>query len=772
MSIKLKISLAFGLLVILSFAVGVTSALLSTRMSDMFTQYRSTARTTIAINNVEENLFSARLAALKFRVNGGQSNVAAFEARIAELKALEDELNGLANTYDFASALAEVPSLVDSYGDYFLAAAEQQAIRNDLVASLSEEERTARAALSEVLTSANDDGDSTAAVAAGRAVADTLLARLYIERFLVSNDRETLDRSLESIATARERLVVLMGELQNPQRRELTQSALDAFDVFAENANSVANVILTRNGIYADMDRVGPQFLAIAKGVLYANIDLQNELGPQGAALAQNIIKIVSIVTFSALLIGAAAAFALSRVISRPINGMTAAMSRMAEGDLDTEIIGLDDKHEIGKMAKALEVFRDNTRKAKELGEKAEQDRKEAEANRLATEEKDRAIDREQRAREERSAKENAARLDEFKRFQVAMEKAVSGAADGDFNVVVRADFDDQALNSLSDLVNTLMRDLKGSFDEVLSRMSLLSQGHLNIALSGDRKGAFHELQDSFNSTVAALSNTVGRISDSSSSVADNAKVLQSSSSEMAQRAEGTSASVEETATAIEQITASIGSVVENAEKATASTQRVEESARKGRDVAEDTRSAMDEMSKASEQIERVIGIIEEIAFQINLLALNAGVEAARAGEAGRGFSVVASEVRALAQRSQEAVQEINGVIEENIRSVQTSVDHVKRSQDSLEQIITEVSVASGQITEIAAAVSEQSVSIGEINRAIQSIDQTTQSDASSIEELNALSHILAQDAQGLGDALSAFDTKSNCPAEDQRLPA
>lgn len=759
MSIKQKISLAFGLLVVLSLAVGVISAILSTRMSDMFTEYRATARTTILTNKVKENLFNARLDALKFRVNGGASNVENFKGSVNKLRALEDELNALANRYSFARELAQVPPLLAAYSENFLAAVEQQDIRNELVATIADEGRKARAAISEVLISAYEDGDPAASFAAGRAVTDVLLARLYAERFLVTNDRVSLDESLASIARAKDLLVVLMGELQNPRRRELTQSALASFEIFAGSANQVANVILTRNGFYADMDQIGPQFLKLAKAVLDANIALQNELGPQGAVLAQNTIRIVSIVAVLALLIGVTAAFALGRVISRPINGMTNVMTRMAEGDLDTEIIGLDDKHEIGKMAKALEVFRNNTRKAKELSEQSERDRKEAEANRRAAEEKDRAIEAERHERNAREAKENAERVEEFQRFQTAMQSAVSAAADGNFDVTVAADFNDPALNGLSDVLNSLMRDLKGSFDDVLSHMSLLSEGHLNITLSGDRKGAFHELQESFNNTISSLSNTVGRISGNSNSVADNAKVLQASSSEMAQRAEGTSASVEETATAIEEITASIGSVVENAKKATASTQRVEDSARKGREVAGDTRSAIDDMSRASEQIERVIGMIEEIAFQINLLALNAGVEAARAGDAGRGFSVVASEVRALAQRSQEAVQEINGVIEENVRSVNTSVDHVKRSQDSLEQIITEVVVASSQISEIASAVNEQSVTMGEINRAIQSIDQTTQSDASSIEELNALSHVLAQDAQGLEDALSTFET-------------
>ena len=600
-------------------------------------------------------------------------------------------------------------------------------------------------------------GDRTASFTAGRATSEVMQGEFFLERFFVYNDRASLDASQEAIASAKERLVELIGKLPDQRQLDLAQKALDEFKAFGEDSVEVADIVLTRNGHYADMDRIGPEFLAVIGDVMDAFEDRQNRLGPAGAALAASTIRVVGIVAVAGILLGAVLTIGLGRVISRPIRAMTEAMSRMAEGDLETEIVGLGDKNEIGRMARALEVFRDNTLRGRELAEEAERVRTKAEQDRLAAEAQEREVEAERRAAEEAEAKANAARLAEFQAFQSAMESAVGRAAAGDFAAHMAAEYREDGLNALANLLNALLGDLKHSFDEVLDRMTLLSKGQLDISIEGDRQGAFRDLQESFNATVAALSDTVARISDNSNSVADNAKVLQSSSSEMAQRAEGTSASVEQTATAVEEISASIRNVVENAKKATDSTRRVEDSARKGREVADDTRLAMDDMTRASGQIERVIGMIEEIAFQINLLALNAGVEAARAGDAGRGFSVVASEVRALAQRSQDAVQEINGVIEENVSSVKKSVEHVKRSQDSLEQIISEVSVASTQISEIAAAVNEQSVSINEINRAIQSIDQTTQSDASSIEELNALSHVLFNDAQGLENALAVF---------------
>lgn len=772
MSIKKKISLAMGALILLLAIVGGAASVFTERLANNYAQFRAAAQTTLILRSVESSLYDALIATLKFRTTGDPTRVDEFRQSLTDLNESKEQLRALGDGASFADDLNTLPDLIDAYGTAFEAALREHQSFGPVVERLQAAGEAARQSVSDVMIGAHLQGNRNASFMAGRATTEVMQGEFFLERFLVYNDRKSLDASQEAIGKARKRLEELLGTLTDQRQIDLAQNALREFSAFAEASAEVANIVLSRNGHYADMDRIGPEFISAIGTVMNANELRQNTLGPAGAQLAETIIRLVAAVAVAGVTLGLLLTLGLRRVILRPINGMTDAMTRMAGGDLDTEIAGLEEKHEIGKMARALAVFRDNTREGRELAEEAERVRVKAEEDRLAAEAQDKKAEAERRAAEEKAKKASADRLADFEAFQHAMERAVSSAANGDFSVDVPETYSEQGLNTLAKLLSTLLRDLDNSFDEVLGRMTLLSEGQLYIRIEGDKKGAFKDLQERFNYTVDALKETVARIADNSNSVADNAKVLQSSSSEMAQRAEGTSASVEETATAVEEVSASIQNVVESARKATDSTQRVEDSARKGRDVAEDTRNAMDDMTRASDQIGRVIGIIEEIAFQINLLALNAGVEAARAGDAGRGFSVVASEVRALAQRSQDAVQEINGVIGENVSSVKRSVEHVKRSQDALEQIIAEVAVASAQITEIASAVKEQSVSIGEINRAVQSIDQTTQSDASSIEELNALSHVLFSDAQGLESALTVFKSSTETEPAEERLSA
>jgi methyl-accepting chemotaxis protein len=142
--------------------------------------------------------------------------------------------------------------------------------------------------------------------------------------------------------------------------------------------------------------------------------------------------------------------------------------------------------------------------------------------------------------------------------------------------------------------------------------------------------------------------------------------------------------------------------------------------------------------------------VIDEIAFQTNLRALNAGVEAARAGEAGRGFAVVAQEVRALAQRSADAAKEIKGLIATSAGEVGQGVEFVGKAGEALRAIAAEVEQIDGLVREMAASAQEQARGLVEVNGAVNQMDQVTQQNAAMVEETTAASHALAHEATRL----------------------
>jgi methyl-accepting chemotaxis protein len=146
----------------------------------------------------------------------------------------------------------------------------------------------------------------------------------------------------------------------------------------------------------------------------------------------------------------------------------------------------------------------------------------------------------------------------------------------------------------------------------------------------------------------------------------------------------------------------------------------------------------MSEINAASAKISDIISTIDEIAFQTNLLAVNAAVEAARAGDEGRGFAVVASEVRSLAQRSAVAAKEIKVLIQDSLRKVDAGSGLVNRSGETLQGIVGSVKRVTDIVGEIAAASGEQSTGIEQVNTAMTQMDQVTQANSALTEELSA----------------------------------
>ena len=166
---------------------------------------------------------------------------------------------------------------------------------------------------------------------------------------------------------------------------------------------------------------------------------------------------------------------------------------------------------------------------------------------------------------------------------------------------------------------------------------------------------------------------------------------------------------------------------------------------------------AMSGIERSSREIGQIIGVIDEIAFQANLLALNAGVEAARAGDAGRGFAVVASEVRALAQRSADAAKEIKALISTSSQQVEQGVAFVGQTGEALGRIVTQVAEIDGIVGEIAASAQEQATALDEVNTAVNQMDQVTQQNAAMVEEATAASQALAKETGELARLIGEF---------------
>ena len=564
---------------------------------------------------------------------------------------------------------------------------------------------------------------------------------------------------------------VLVADIREDFRQEIERVGLNYFGSYLDTIASLDQAMLAPTVTYPVSFE---EFFVLSNEALDGFADLSTMAGEEvrlywqerkSSKLQGLIFDTVTASLIIALIV--AAMFFISRRVAARIEYATNAIAIVADGDATQEVDRRNnDLAEIKELTTSLDKLIAGTRKTQELMatlddvEVRERERAEAEQDRLKLMETEALAQQEK----DKAANLEAARLKAFEVFQQNMQEVLGAASEGRFDRRMPIETDHQNLAELAQVVNDVLSEMETNITDVVSGIGQLADGNLAIRMQGDRKGAFLKMKNDFNAALEAVSSSMSTILQSGLSVSATSGELQTAATTMSKRAEGDAVAVQETSEAVDNMTKRVRQVVENAKAADAATHNIQERAIQTQEIADKTEASMDDMKKASEEINRVVKVIEDIAFQINLLALNAGVEAARAGEAGRGFSVVASEVRALAQRSQEAVQDVNRVISENTAMVDGSIANVKTSKEAVEGIVSEVEIATDQISEIAAAIEKQAAGITEINGAITAVETSAQNNVASLEELTASSVSLNNDAVLLNEALSKFYGVSEQP--------
>jgi len=275
-----------------------------------------------------------------------------------------------------------------------------------------------------------------------------------------------------------------------------------------------------------------------------------------------------------------------------------------------------------------------------------------------------------------------------------------------------------------------------------------ISKGDLRNKLDIQRNDEIGVVSDSFNTMVEKLQNIIGKIRDHSNNMTNASQQISSSSQQVAQGANEQASSIEEVSSSMEQMASNIDQNYNNAQQ----TQKIAKEATSGMKKVNDS---FNKSVKATKDITDKIDIINDIAFQTNLLSLNAAVEAARAGEAGKGFSVVATEIKKLAEKSKKAADEIVEVANAT-RSTATSADEL------MKDILPKIENTLNLVMEISASSNEQKSGADQVNEAVQQLNTVTQQNAASSEELASSSENLSGLADELSQLVNVFITDSN----------
>ncbi|NIA56894.1 methyl-accepting chemotaxis protein [Massilia sp. TW-1] len=305
-------------------------------------------------------------------------------------------------------------------------------------------------------------------------------------------------------------------------------------------------------------------------------------------------------------------------------------------------------------------------------------------------------------------------------------------------------------------IVRNIERSLGGTPEQAAALAHRIAQGDLAARID-TRPGDTDSLMASMRTMRDALVDIVSQVRAGTATITGASSEIAAGNADLSARTEDRAASLEETASSMEEVTAAVRQTAENADQAAALARSAADVADRGGAVVARVVDTMASIDASSRRIVDIIGVIDGIAFQTNILALNASVEAARAGEQGKGFAVVAGEVRNLSQRSTAAAREIKALIGDAVDKVDVGTKLVSQAGTTMYEIVDSVGRVSSIIREITLAVREQNVGIEQINRAIGQMDEVSQQDAALVEQVAAASDSMRQQAMELGQAVSIF---------------
>lgn len=321
------------------------------------------------------------------------------------------------------------------------------------------------------------------------------------------------------------------------------------------------------------------------------------------------------------------------------------------------------------------------------------------------------------------------------------------------------------------------VQNLRGVIQDIIRHLGLMAQGDFTVRTDRDYAGDIAPIRESIEKISLSLNSSLLQIRSATEQVAAGAGQVSGGAQSLAQGTAEQAAALEQLSKSVAQVSKDVGESAESAETASRLTAKAKRDAEAGRGRMNIMVEAMAEIQESSEEIGKILKTIDGIAFQTNILALNASVEAARAGEHGRGFTVVAEEVRNLAAKSAEAAKTTSQLIEESKRTVENGKQILDSAEQSLDAIVESTNKSAGFVDKIsegtktqAAALGDVTSNVNQISRVIQTNSATAEQSAAASEELNGQAAVMKKEVERF--RLDRADAGAREPeTENQALP-
>jgi methyl-accepting chemotaxis protein len=470
--------------------------------------------------------------------------------------------------------------------------------------------------------------------------------------------------------------------------REFIAYQRDTIELAVKVSTKAAFIQATDDATVKDRERIVRDMDQVAKDTLESLSGLRAQEAETQARLLWASIGIPSVLILASVL---TSLWIVVRHIRRPIADIVAAMRRIVDQQFAEAVPHKERRDEIGEIARALVVLKDNAQ-----------------------------------AKIVRDAEIEAERSEAILAQRRAEEAAIA-----------------QERVRVSETIGASLAHIAGK--------------DLTVRLGNDLPEAYTRLRTDFNTAFDALLHALQAFRAGTETIDESSRKLNVAAEQLAVRTEQQSANLRQTSTALGQILKASHTAAESMHGVTRLVGEASQEAGRTQSVLADTTHAMQRIEASSGRIGQILTVIDEIAFQTNLLALNASIEAARAGEAGRGFSVVAAEVRGLAQRSAAAAQDIKGLITTSTNEVGQGVRLVGATGEALSTIMAKVGEIQKIVSQVSSGAAHQAEEIRQVNTGITELNVLTEQNASMVEDTRNIGTVLGGQVGELSALVAQF---------------
>ncbi len=329
----------------------------------------------------------------------------------------------------------------------------------------------------------------------------------------------------------------------------------------------------------------------------------------------------------------------------------------------------------------------------------------------------------------------------------------------GDLEINIAVDTNDE-LGRMAKALNHISATMVNYVDDISRQLSQMASNDMDVAIRHSYIGDFIPIQKSIEKITASLNNTLRQIKLSADEVSSDSISVSSGAQALSQGAREQADAIEELASSIENLSKDITANADDAEKMSRNAAKVSERIEQGSEDMDKLIKAMSEIQEASAGIEKIIKAIEDIADETNLLSLNASIEAARAGEAGKGFAVVANQIRNLAVKSSDSVNQTAELIGRSLAAVENGVQIAGETASSLSAVVEGAKEITGSVRKISSASQNQKMVLQEVVRSVDLIEGVVRSNTATAEESALTSEELSKQSKRLHELVNQFKLK------------